>query len=96
MLEVPPEWNEVPDLMMEDKDVLPEAEGSTKQKRENGGRKMISDLRNKHIRPQCLGGHKTQRASILKIEIKFSRKKTNGKHQIIGRESYRWCFVVEV
>ena len=32
MLEVSPEWNEVPDLMMEDEDVLPEAEGSTKQK----------------------------------------------------------------
>ena len=26
MLEVPPEWNEVPKLMMEDKDILPEAE----------------------------------------------------------------------
>ena len=34
MLEVPPEWNEVPDLMMEDKIVLPKAEGSTKRKRD--------------------------------------------------------------
>ena len=33
MLEFPPEWNEVPDMMMEDKDVLPEAEESTKRKR---------------------------------------------------------------
>ena len=32
MLEVPPEWNEVPDLMMEDKNVLPEAAGSSKRK----------------------------------------------------------------
>ena len=31
MLEVLPEWNEVPDLMMEDKNVLPEAAGSTKE-----------------------------------------------------------------
>ena len=30
MLEVPPEWNEVPDLMMEEEDVLPKAMGSTK------------------------------------------------------------------
>ena len=34
MLEIPPEWNEVPDLMMEDEDLLPEAAGSTKQKRD--------------------------------------------------------------
>ena len=34
MLEVPPEWNEVPDLIMEDKDILPKAEGSTRQKRD--------------------------------------------------------------
>ena len=34
MLEVPPEWNEVPDLMMEEEDVLPEATGSTKWRRD--------------------------------------------------------------
>ena len=34
MLEVPPEWNEVPDMMLEDKDVLPKAEGYTKWKRD--------------------------------------------------------------
>ena len=28
MLEVPPEWNEVPDMMMEDEEVLPKAKGS--------------------------------------------------------------------
>ena len=32
ILEVPPEWNKVPDLMMEEEDVLPEATGSTKQR----------------------------------------------------------------
>ena len=31
MLEVPPECNEVPDLMMEEEDVLPKATGSTKR-----------------------------------------------------------------
>ena len=42
MLEVPPEWNEVPDLMMEEEDVLPEATGSTKRRCNEvsrGGRK---------------------------------------------------------
>ena len=32
MLEVPLEWNEVPDLMMEDEDVWPVTEGAAKQK----------------------------------------------------------------
>ena len=32
MLEVPPEWNKVPDLMMEDEDVLPATEGAAKRK----------------------------------------------------------------
>ena len=34
MLEVPPEWNEVPDLMIEEEDVLTEAKGSTKRRRD--------------------------------------------------------------
>ena len=34
MLEVPPEWNGVPDLMMEEEDVLPKATGSTKRRRD--------------------------------------------------------------
>ena len=32
MLEDPPKWNKVPDLMMEDEDVPPATEGATKQK----------------------------------------------------------------
>ena len=31
MLEVPPEWNEVPDLMMEEKEVPPATEAAVKQ-----------------------------------------------------------------
>ena len=44
MLEVHPEWNEVPDLMMEEKEnVLPEATGSTKRRGDEiGERKTIS------------------------------------------------------
>ena len=47
---------------------------------ENGGRKITSGLRNVEIRPQYLGEYKIQRNSILKIGMKSSRKKTNGKH----------------
>ena len=57
---------------------------------------MTSGLRNVDIPPQYLKEYKLQRDSILKIGMTFSRKKTNGKCQISGRESYRWCFVVEV
>ena len=32
MLEVPPEWNDVPDLMMEDKDVRPATKAAVKRK----------------------------------------------------------------
>ena len=32
MLDVPPEWNEVPDLMMEEEDIQPATEGGVKQK----------------------------------------------------------------
>ena len=92
MLEVPPEWNEVPDLVMEDEDVLPEAAVSTKRKQDE----VAWGRRNVDIRPQYLGEYKIQKDSFLKIGMKFSRKKTNGKHQISGNESYGWCFVVEV
>ena len=64
--------------------------------KENGRRKMMSSLRNLDICPQCLGEHKIQRGSILKIGMKFSKKKTNGKHQISGRKSYRWGVAAKV
>ena len=56
---------------------------------ENGRRKMISNLRNVYIRPQRLGGHKIKRDSILKIGMKFSRKKKNGKRQRILQMVFR-------
>ena len=46
---------------------------------EKGGRKVISGLRKMDICPQCREEHKIQRGSILKIGMKFSKKKTNGK-----------------
>ena len=57
MLEVPPEWNEVPDLMMEEEDVLPQdlpngGEMKSPEGGENGGRKTISSWRNTDICPQ--------------------------------------------
>ena len=89
MLEVPPEWSEVPDWMMEEEDVLPEATGSAKQRRdefseggENGERKMTSGLRNVTFAQSI--SENTKSRGILCL--------SNGKHQISGRESHRWCF----
>ena len=62
---------------------------------ENGRRKTISGRRNGNIRPQYPEEYKIQKDSILKIGMKFNKKKTSGKRQISGRESHRWCFVTE-
>ena len=103
MLEVPPKWNEVLNLMIEDEDVRPATEVAVNWKidevaqcGENDTRNMKSALRNVPICPQCHGEHGIRRDSILKIGMKFSRKKTNGRHQISGREFHRWCFVADV
>ena len=104
MLEVPQEWNEVPDLMMEEEDILPEDTGSTKQWRDEISRgrrkqrkekKTISGRRNEDTRPQYHGGYKIQRDSILKIGTKISKRKTIGKCLISGRKFQRWCFITE-
>ena len=48
MLDVPPEWNEVPDLRMEDKDIRPDTETTVKQKIDEvarGWRNKEDDIR---------------------------------------------------
>ena len=47
MLEVPPEWNEVPELMMEE-----EAAGSTKWKRDEAAREQKKRRKEDDIRPE--------------------------------------------
>ena len=55
MLEVPPEWNEIPDMMMEDEDALPEAEGSTKWKRDEVAKRRRKQQKEDDIRPEKRG-----------------------------------------
>ena len=62
---------------------------------EKGGRKRTSGRRNGNIPPQYPREYKIQRDSILKIGMKFGKKKTSDKRQISCRESHRWCFVTE-
>ena len=96
MLEVPPEWKKVPDLIMEEEDLLPKDTGSNKRRRDEisqgrrkEGRKTISGRRNKYTHLQYHGGYKIQRDSIQKIGRKTSKRKTSGKCQISGRKSHR-------
>ena len=55
MLEVPPEWNEVPHLMMEEEDVLPEATGSTKWRQDEVSRGRRKQQKEDDIRPEKHG-----------------------------------------
>ena len=55
MLEVPLEWNTVPDLMMEEEDVLPEDTGSTKGRRDEISRGLRKRRKEDNIRPEKRG-----------------------------------------
>ena len=52
MLEVPPEWNEVSDLMMGDEDVRPGTEGAAKQKIDEVARGRRKQWKEDDIRPE--------------------------------------------
>ena len=55
MLEVPPEWNEVPDLMIEEEDILPEAIESTKPRRDEISRRWRKSWKEDNIQPEKQG-----------------------------------------
>ena len=52
MLEIPPEWNEVPDLMMEEGDILPEDTRPDKRKRDEIFRGRRKRRREEDIRTE--------------------------------------------
>ena len=64
MLEVPPEWNEVPDLMMEDENILLEAAGSTKRKRNEVARGRKKWRKEEDIQPEKRGHSPTVSQSL--------------------------------
>ena len=72
MLEVPPEWNEVPDLMMEEKDVLPKAKGSTKQRRDEISRGRKKRRKKDHIQSEKQGHFPTVSQRIQNPEGFYS------------------------
>ena len=71
MLEVPPECNEV-DLMMEEEDVLPEATGSTKWRRDEISRGRRKQRKEDDIRPEKRGHSPTVSRRILNLEGFYS------------------------
>ena len=94
MLEVPPKWNAVPDLITEDEEGLMIMETDT-----NWERDEVAPERRKRLEgylPHDLGEHETQQDSILRTRMSFNKKKMNGRHQINGRGFHRWCFIVNV
>ena len=83
MLEIPPKWNKVSDLMMEEGDMSPE------DTRPDKGRKTISGQRKENILQQYLGGYKIRRGSIPKVGTKTNKRTKSGKHQTSFRRSHR-------
>ena len=78
MLDIPSEWNEVPDLMMEDKDVRPANEAAVKRKIyevAQGQRKWRKE--DDICLETCEHSPTVQRDSILKIGMKLYRKEMN-------------------
>ena len=73
MLEVPPEWNKVPDLMMEEENVLPEATGSTKQRRDEISRGRRKRRKKDYIGPEKQGHLPTVSRRIQNPEGLYSK-----------------------
>ena len=83
MLEAPPVWNVVPDLMMEVEDGRMKPEAAIKQRRDESGprveetvsgEKRISDPRSMNIFPRFPRGHVTQQDSIQRSGTSYSKK----------------------
>ena len=72
MEEVPPEWNEVPDLILEDEDVLPEAVGSTKRKQDEVTQGRRKWRKEDDIRPEKRGHSPTVSRRIQNPEGIYS------------------------
>ena len=71
---------------MEDEDFLHEAEGYTKRKKDEVALGRIKRQKEDEIRPE----------KSLHLPSASRRKKKNGKRQMSGGGSYRWCFVAEI
>ena len=97
MLEVPSEWNEVLDLMMEEEDILPEATGSTKRRRDEifiGQRKR---RKKEDIWPEKPGHSPTVSWRIKNTEGFYSEdwnEVQQGEDEISGRESHKWSLAM--
>ena len=89
MLDTPPGWNEVKDLILEDGDIL--SENTRPEKR---GRDEIAQGRRKRRNEDDIRTEKREH-SIPRTGMKTNKKRMNGRHQTNSRRSLRWCFATE-
>ena len=64
MLEIPPEWNEVPDLMMEEGEILPEDTRPEKRKRDE-----ISQGRRKQRKEDNIRAEKREHSPAISLRV---------------------------
>ena len=69
MLEIPPEWNEVQDLIMEDGDILPENMRPDKQRRDE-----ISQRRRKRRKEDYIWAEKQEHSPTVSLRIQNSEE----------------------
>ena len=102
MLDTPPRWNEVEDLIMDDGDILAENMRPEKRRRDEiaqgrrKGRKEddIREEKPEHS-PSTSKRKQNPENSIPRIGMKINKKRMNGKYQTNSRRSLRWCFATE-
>ena len=104
MLEIPLEWNEVPDLMTEDKDVRPTIEAAVKRKIDEVAWWRRKWRNEDDIHPEKHAHSPTVSRRTQNTEGFYSEDwnealqelKMNGRRQINGKGLHRWCFVADV
>ena len=91
MLEAPPAWNEVPDLMMEAEDSRMIAATKKKRKELNKGQRKwrrkdeIRPEKREHS-PRFQGGHIILQGSSQKSGTSYNKRMMNCKCRVNGRE----------
>ena len=103
MLEIPPEWNVAPDLIMEDEEELMITKTDNKRKIDEvaqGRRKWRKEndicLEKLEHFPTVFTERETQKDSIPKTGMSPNKKKMNGRCQTNGRGFLRWGLMADV
>ena len=103
MSEVPPELNEVPDLMMEEEYVQPATEAAVKRKIDEvarGWRKQWKEediWHEKREHPPTVSQRTRNQEGFYSEDWNEAlQKEDEGRHLINGKGLHRWCLVADV